>query len=302
MLQKERLAAYGVALLVGCASAGCSSAGEAPSASGTATPARLGDASAEPAADGSVGPSDRDASGDAPASGVDRDEDGIPDALEAKYASEYMPFLSIHPSDGCKTHAIVYRVAPHPSEPKRVMMWASVLYDRDCGANGHVGDNEVFGVVLDPTKPAPAGILAVRAISHQGTPCERITTCGVCPGMAACTLAAKNGVQVPIVFASKDKHGGYVSKPTCDSSILCDFGGCALAPQAAASPMINVGEPTRALSRDLTNDGLITQANGFQSKELMHFDPWKPGEFGSAGDVSQDLVDPAFVVDTNACP
>jgi hypothetical protein len=34
--------------------------------------------------------------------------------------------------------------------------------------------------------------------------------------------------------------------------------------------------------------------------ELFHFDPWKDQNFGGAGNVSQDLVDPAF--DTPACP
>jgi len=34
----------------------------------------------------------------------------------------------------------------------------------------------------------------------------------------------------------------------------------------------------------------------------MDFDPWKAGNFGGAGDVSKDLVDDAFVVDTTACP
>jgi len=160
----------------------------------------------------------------------------------------------------------------------------------------------VFGVVIDPSKPAPAGILALRAISHQGTPCQQITTCGACPGMTACTTAQRNGAPYPVVFPSKDKHGNYVVKATCDQSLLCDFGGCALSPTAASSPMVNVGEPSHPLVHDLTNDGFITPANGFTKTELMHFDPWKPGDFGAAGDVSQDLVDPAFVVDTTACP
>lgn len=34
----------------------------------------------------------------------------------------------------------------------------------------------------------------------------------------------------------------------------------------------------------------------------MNFDPWKAGDFGNAGDVSNDLVDPAFVIDPTTCP
>jgi len=234
-------------------------------------------------------------------SGPDSDGDGLSDALEAKLAAEYAPYLSLHPSDGCKTHGVLVRIAPHPREKGRVMMWLDVLFQKDCGANGHVGDNEMSGIVIDPAKPAPAGILAVRSISHQNTACQRITTCGLCPGMTACTTAIRGGVALPVIFASKDKHGTYVDEATCDQSFVCDFGGCALSPSPSTAPIVNVGEPTKPLVTNLTTQGFVTAANGWTEPALMSFDPWKPGNFGGAGDVSRDLVDDAFVIDTAAC-
>ena len=242
-----------------------------------------------------------DAPSDSPSTGADLDMDGLDDARELEMAKGYYPYVSVHPSDKCSLHGVIVRVSPHPIEKGRVMIWYDMLYDNDCGAGGHIGDDEEFGVVIDPTKPAPEGILAVRAISHQGTACERVTTCGKCTGLKACTTAMRGGKDFPTVFPSKDKHGNYTDSATCSSSFVCDFGGCALAP-ADAPPIVNVGEPGHPLVKNLTTEGFITAANGWKNASLMNFDPWKPGIFGGAGDVSNDLVDLAFVVDTKACP
>jgi hypothetical protein len=243
-----------------------------------------------------------DAGGDASGGDTDSDGDGLSDALERSLATDYLPFVSVHPSDGCKTHGLLVRIAPHPKEPKRVMMWIDVLYDQDCGANGHPGDDEMFGAVIDPSKPAPTGILALRAISHQGTPCEHTSTCGSCTGMTACATAERAGKTYPVVFPSKDKHGNYVDKGACDTSFICDFGGCGLASAPDTAPIVNAGEPAHPLVHDLTTEGFVTSANGWTQAALMHFDPWKAGTFGGAGDVSKDLVDVSFVIDTKACP
>jgi hypothetical protein len=236
-------------------------------------------------------------------SGGDQDGDGIDDALEATYAETYMPYVSVHPNDGCKTHGLLYRVSPHPTEPKRVMMWVDVLYNDDCGlASGHIGDDEEFSVVIDPSRPPPEGILAVRGISHEGTPCEHKTTCGRCSGMTACSTTQVAGQPIPVDYPSKDKHGNYVDMGTCSTSMLCDFGGCALTPTPDTTLRINAGEPNHPLVHDLTAAGLVTSANGWTHPELMNFDPWKPGIFGGAGDISKDLVDTSYVIDTTKCP
>jgi len=56
------------------------------------------------------------------------------------------------------------------------------------------------------------------------------------------------------------------------------------------------------LVHDLTTQGFVTAQNGWTKSELLDFDPWKAGTFGGAGDVSKDLVDTSFVIDTTGCP
>ena len=109
---------------------------------------------------------------------VDRDGDGLDDAWEHEIAQAYLPFLSLDPADGCPLGGIVYRLRPHPLAPALLLVTYDHLYQDDCGLGGHVGDNEVFGVTVDPARPPPAGILAIRAIPHQGTLCERATGAG----------------------------------------------------------------------------------------------------------------------------
>ncbi len=231
--------------------------------------------------------------------GADTDGDGLPDALEATLAHDALPFLSIHPNDACRTHGIAVRITPHPRNPKLVVIWGVVLYNQDCGATRHPGDDEGFGVLVDPSLAAGAGILALRAISHQDTACEHTTTCGTCGDLAPCTTATKNGMPYPVLFPSKDKHGNYVSAAVCASSVVCDLGGCAQATTDATAAVVNVGEPNHPLVGDLTAQGFITTANGWTESSLFHFDPWKAGAFGQAGDLSADLVDRRFVID---CP
>ncbi len=170
------------------------------------------------------------------------------------------------------------------------------------GSGGkHVGDNEVSGVVVDPALPTPAGILAVRAISHQSTACEANTTCGALNGCNPCATAQRNGAAFPVVFSSVTKHGSYVDEGACDRNFICDPGGCGFAPTADDPPLLNAGEPGSPLITNLTTEGFINGAHGWSEQELMNFNPWGGGEFGGAGKVSEDLVDMAFVISLSGC-
>jgi hypothetical protein len=195
----------------------------------------------------------------------------------------------------------VVRVRPHPDDATRVHIIYDHLFQNDCGLGGHVGDNEVFAVTVDPSLPPPAGIRAIRAISHQGTLCERTSNCGACGGgMAACSTAMVGGEAWPVVYSSKDKHAGYVELGTCNPITACGD-TCALAAASAAPPMVNAGEPAAHLVEDLTTQGFITAANGWTEAALANFDPWDAAtDFGGAGNVADDLVDPAFL--TPLCP
>jgi hypothetical protein len=270
---------------------------------GSAGSAGLGGSSATGGSAGQAGSTSTGGSAGSGGSGGagDADGDGLDDALELTLATDNFPFHSLAPNDDCPLNGVVFRATPHPDSPAHVMIWYVVLFQNDCGANGHVGDDEVFGVVVDPTLAAPQSILAVRAISHQGTICEGNTTCGTLPGCNPCTTATKNGASFPVVFASVDKHGQYVVESTCDANFICDFGGCTLNPTPNTPPLVNAGEPNQPLVTDLSAQGFITAANGWTEASLMGFNPWSNQEFGSAGNVSDDLTDAAFVIPLSGC-
>lgn len=283
-------------------SGGTSSGGSAGAGTGGASTGGTG-GSAGSATGGVAGTATGGAAGNGSGgSGVDADGDGIDDATEQSLAESYFPYYSVAPDDTCPLHGVVFRAAPHPDDPTKIALWYVVLFQKDCGANGHVGDDEGIGAVIDPALPAPGGILALRAISHQGTLCEKITTCGTLPSCDACTTADKGGKPFPVVFPSVNKHGNYVSESTCDANFICDFGGCTLNPTPSAPPFVNAGEPGKPLTNDLsTNGGFIDAPHGWTAPELQGFDPWGGQEFGSAGVVSEDLVDTAFLIPLSGC-
>jgi hypothetical protein len=137
--------------------------------------------------------------------------------------------------------------------------------------------------------PAKNAWTAVRAISHRGTVCQHITTCGTCGTLAACDLAPSGR---PRVYASKGKHGSYVEKSVCTLISICPD-DCAPGDQLDV-PLVNVGEPTAKLVTDLTDAGFITTANGWTKTELFHYDPWGSEKFAGGGRVSEDLIDETF--------
>ena len=237
-----------------------------------------------------------------PASGGDADGDGIDDATELSLAKNYFPYYSVEPNDRCGRHAVLFRLTRHPQDATKIAIWYVVLFERDCGLHGiggHAGDDEVFGEIVDPTLPAPDGILALRAISHQNTVCEHVTSCGTLPNCAPCVTANKSGRAFPVVFASRDKHGNYVSTATCHRS-LCDV-GCTLSSTPDGPMFVNAGEPGRPLVRDLTRAGMITSESGWTEPPLINFDPWGNRNFGRAGNVTDDLLDDSFLVSPSGC-
>ncbi len=241
------------------------------------------------------GGSDAAAVDASPAAGVDLDQDGLDDGREMELALAYRPHLSLHPDDGCPLGAIVLRVRPHPGDPSLVHIIYDHLFEDDCGATSHVGDNEVFAVTVDPAVPAPGGIRAIRAIAHQSTPCQRVSECGACGEMDACGTVDRAGQAWPVVYSSRDKHGSYVSG--CQWSCL---DACELATAGDDPPMVNAGEPDGHLVEDLTAAGLITEEAGWREPSLFGVSPWDPDhDFGSAGNIAGDLTDPAF--DTPTC-
>ncbi len=224
---------------------------------------------------------------------TDLDGDGLDDALELSLAQAYLPVLAMHPQDGCPLGGIVFRARKHPLDPTLVFIVYDHLLERDCGLTGHVGDDEVFAVTINPALPAPGGLTALRTISHHGTICQKVGTCGSCGTLSACEKDASNR---PIVYFSKDKHGSYTTLTSCNTLTCLDV--CVVGDRPNV-PLVNAGEPTAHLTEDLTDAGFITAANGWTQPSLLHFNPWGTPDFGTAGNVAGDLVDPAF--DTPAC-
>lgn len=224
--------------------------------------------------------------------GADDDGDGLADDVELQLARDYLPYLSLDPEDGCPLSGLVARVREHPADPTKILIVYSHLFQRDCGLAGHVGDNEAFGIAIDPSLPAPAGILAIRTASHQNTPCERISECSTCAtdSRPRCDLATG----WPVLYASKGKHGQYATMDRCSLLGTC-FDQCTLATARTLPPIVNAGEPDHHLVTDLTAQGFITEANGWTEADLMHFDPWNEAmDFGGAGNVAGDLQDSTF--------
>jgi hypothetical protein len=236
-------------------------------------------------------------------SAADADGDGIDDARELELAKSYFPYYSLSPREECGRHGVLFRLSPHPADAKKIAISYVVLYERDCGLRGigaHIGDDEAFGEIIDPSVPAPAGILGIVAISHQNTTCERVSSCGTLPGCTPCSTAQKDGKPYPVVFSSLSKHGTYADEGTCNHW-PCDLFGCSLNATADTPPFVNAGEPAHHLSENLTTDGFVGASRGWTEPSLMNFNPWSSQKFGRAGNVTDDLVDPSFLVSPNGC-
>lgn len=234
---------------------------------------------------------------------ADSDGDGIDDDAELALAKAYFPYYSLDSREDCSLHGVLFRLTPHPLDRSKLAIWYVVLYERDGGRFGmgsHVGDDETFSALVDPSVAPPAGILALRAISHQNTILERKTTCGSIDGCRRCDTADFSGGRYPVVFVSASKHGQYVSELACDTWPN-DLAQCSLREAPDEAPFVNAGEPGSPLCRDLTANGFITPANGWSEASLLHFDPWANRKFGRAGNVTEDLVDLAFLIDPSGC-
>jgi hypothetical protein len=226
---------------------------------------------------------------------VDADHDGLEDAYETRLAREYMPYISLDPDERCARDGLVARVRKHPADATKILIVYSHLFEHDCGFGSHVGDNEAFGIVIDPTRPAPEGILAIKTVSHQNTRCKRITECSTCPGdgRPACDLASDGGAEWPVLYASNGKHGQYATLGQCPLLGTC-FDVCTLSKTRTRPPVVNIGEPGAPLVDDLTTQGFVNAANGWTEPSLLHVDPWNAPHFGTAGNMAGDLTDDTF--------
>lgn len=234
----------------------------------------------------------------APQTATDVDRDGLDDAMELAWAQQYLPYISMAPDENCPTAGIVVRVTPI-SGSSFIRIRYDVLYNDDCGLDGHIGDDERFAMTVNPSLPPPDGIVTIKAISHKGTACQVESDCGHCPGQSGCATLNDQGVARIAVWPSRDKHGNYVNAhATCQFDNTC-LDQCTDNSMPAQLPVVNVGEPCFPLVSNLTTMGFITTANGWTHPELFNYDPWGGQPFGGGSVIATDLIDPAF--DTPPC-
>ena len=236
----------------------------------------------------------RDAATDRTLTATDRDGDGLEDTEELRIARDYLPFLSIGGDDLCPTSGLVVRVTP-AEVAGLVRVRYGWIFDQDCdvGTRGVVGG---IGVLVDPSRPAPAGIVSLRSVSRPDSFCQVLSTCGQCPGQIACE--ALDGR--PTVWAGVNRHAVYAIRSlTCIQTNAC-MARCENAGTSAAPPLVNVGEPEAPLVRDLTDDGFISTANGWKSTVLFHYDPYGGEPFGD-GPPLRSVLDDAQRSDPPGC-
>jgi hypothetical protein len=218
----------------------------------------------------------------------DDDRDGLDDRLEREIAERNLPRLALHVDEKCGApSALLYRVRRHPAALRRLAVTYVALYSRDCGAfNGHIGDNEAFAITVDPdAAPGPAATVGLITQAHRGTLCDSMSTCETEAGTGACASTVGGQTSV-VVWVSRDKHGNYVDRETCSQNCL---DACGAASFAGDIPLEAAGQPTAPLTHDLTADGLVTAAGGWEPA-LLHYDAWGDAPFGGASRPRDQLI------------
>lgn len=221
--------------------------------------------------------------------GRDVDGDGIDDDLEREVADLNFPKVLMAQDEGCGTpHGVIYRVRRHPDNLKRLAITYVVLYANDCGElNGHTGDAESFSITVDlDAQPGAAATVGVQAWAHSGTTCGSTSSCQTTPATNACgEPASVASPQEVVIYASQNKHANYLSTDTCSGNCLdsCSAG------ERINGPLLNVGEPNHPMVTDLTSQGFVQPADGWD-QQLLHFNPWGPTEFAGGGSLAKPLT------------
>lgn len=217
----------------------------------------------------------------------DQDGNDLDDDFQLEVARKNLPEIRFHPDEECASpRAVLARVRWHPDAPRRLALTYVVLYGRDCGdLNGHVGDNESFAITVDlDAQPGPAATVGVFTSAHRNTACDSESSCETAPGTRLC--APPGGDRV-VLYASRNKHAHYLDRDVCDRNCFDHCGEASMPPEPA---LADVGQEATPLVTDLTSDGMILAADGWDPS-LLDYDPWAPGDFGGAGRIREQLRD-----------
>lgn len=166
-----------------------------------------------------------------------------------------------------------------------VMIYAALLYGRDCGLNGHTADVEGVAVSVKYTGTND-GIAwrsdtdlnhwegyKIQTTSHAGTICEGIET------FPFRSISNPNGKDT--IYPSPDKHGNYLTEQQCSSSFICDP-ACDDPFTLKNIKIVNVGE---------LNNPFVTDLGQYYSGYTGE-NPWSDVNFlsGNAGTVKEKML------------
>ena len=193
----------------------------------------------------------------------DEDHDGIPDEVEGALARQLFPTLHAPALDACPepTHPkpVLFR-ARHPSfrgtpDQDHLVINYVLLYDADCGASPHPGDDEAVVVFARRSTNQQYSFESIAATAHTNTAAE-----------------FRSRTTDRDLWIEADKHAHFAQYANCPR---CDRNGAAWEVE-----LFNAGEPGAPLILDL---GVVRPA-------YKGIDPWSPvtrflgaGVIGSEG-------------------
>jgi hypothetical protein len=220
----------------------------------------------------------------------DADGDGLDDDFENEVATLNFPKLMLAQGESCGApHGVIYHARRHPLNPARMAITYTVLYNLDCGLlNGHVGDAETFAITVDlDAQPGAAATVGVEAWAHAGTTCGSTSSCDAASGTGACgDQSGANSPREIVIYSSREKHASYLSMSTCSDNCLDECGDG----ERIVGPLLNVGEPGHPMVTDLTAQGFVKAADGW-NLQLLNFNPWGTVEFAGGGRTDKPLTD-----------
>lgn len=195
----------------------------------------------------------------------DLDRDTLLDAWEDLVLDRFRPFLVFDEQERLFTEpdsvvAHVGRIAP-TRRTDQVMMWLTILYDRDYGSCGsltsHPGDSERVVLLLSIDGPT-VRLQRVYTAAHENTPTDHSMVFG---GEELTELEydlSQPNAARWVVYPSKNKHATYITRAVCESvspipclNEACGPDGVNRDDFAMLAPLENAGEPDMPLYDDL---------------------------------------------------
>jgi hypothetical protein len=197
----------------------------------------------------------------------DADGDGMDDDEEMQLAQLFFPSLHFKSGEDCANPdplVVIFRARPLSYNgvfhPEYVAIHYVVLYEQDCGFNGHVGDNEAFIVFLF-NNGSQWLYQGISATAHWGE--------GDWEGQTT-----SSGGQL---WVSENKHGNYVEFSRCGYGPA--FDDCEQNGAARSYWLFNAGEPNAPITNSL---GTI-----YPPWSLEYV--WDGTRFGDAGIIREQL-------------